>query len=402
MAAIQITQIAADSLRGNPFRAALTMLGVIIGVGAVITMLALGTGAQRAVDEQLAALGANVITVTSGMRFIQGVARNQTNLTIDDAAALRRDGHGFIAVVPEQSGRQQIKFGNRNLNLSVIGTTPDHLAVDNMSIEVGRMFSAADDAGRRRVVVIGAEVAEQLDIAPAQLIGAMLYIKDLSFEVIGVLRKKGGQGFSNPDDDLYIPLLTSRDRITGAEQLQNILVQNEPGIEPAPAMVEIERVLRREHRIPPGQDNDFLIIDRRQFLATQQATTEILGFLLAGIAGVSLLVGGIGIMNIMLVTVTERTREIGVRKALGATRKDILLQFLFESVTLCVAGGVLGILFGTGLAGLLSRFAGWQTVVSFESVLLSFGFSAAVGLIFGLWPAQRAARLDPIEALRHE
>ena len=398
---IEILRVALTSIRGNLFRAALTMLGVIIGVAAVITMLALGTGAQRAVEQQLAALGANVITVTTWMRFAQGIAREQA-LTTDDAVALRSEARNVSAVAPEQSSRQQVKLGSRNLNLSVVGTTQDHAVVNGFEMDAGRMLTAIDDSSRRRVAVLGGEVPEQLGTTAEALVGRSILVKSLPFEVVGVYRKKGAIGFGNPDDDVYIPVSTSEYRVIGNDRVQNIAVQVVPGVEPAQAMVEIERVIRREHGLAPGVDNDFTVVDRKQFLATQQQTTEILSFLLAGIAGVSLVVGGIGIMNIMLVTVTERTREIGIRKALGATRLNILTQFLAESMVLCVLGGLLGMALGTGAARALARFAGWQTDVTAESLLLAFAFSAGVGLVFGLWPARRAARLDPIESLRHE
>ena len=398
----ETVRLALDSMRGNAFRAALTMLGVIIGVAAVIAMLALGRGAQAAVDEQLATLGADVLTVTTGMRWLGGVARDQQTLTLDDAAALARDARHVAAVVPEQSDRQQVRLGARNLNLQVIGTLPEHLRVNGYELEYGQMFTAADDASRRRVAVLGGEVAELLQVPAASLVGATVVVKNMPFEVVGVYRRKGAYGPGNPDDDVYIPLGTSRYRIAGEEEVQTISVQVAPGSDLGAAMVEIERVLRREHGLAPGHDNDFTLLDRRQFLATQQQTTEILGFLLAGIAGVSLVVGGIGIMNIMLVTVTERTREIGIRKAIGATRANILRQFLVESVILCLAGGALGVGLGVATAAALSHFAGWQTAVTPDALLLAFGFSAAVGLLFGLWPARRAAALDPIEALRHE
>jgi len=399
---LETLRVALTSIRGNLFRAALTMLGVIIGVAAVITMLALGTGAQRAVEEQLEALGANVITVTTGMRFAQGVAREQQVLTTDDAEAVRDDARNVAAVSPEQNSRQQVKLGNRNLNLSVIGTAPQHPEVNGYTMQAGRMFTAIDDASHRRVAVLGGEVPELLQTTADALVGHTLMIKAMPFEVIGVYAKKGAVGFGNPDDDVFIPISTSRYRVTGDDKVQSIAVQVAPGIELAQAMVEIERVIRREHGLAPGIDNDFSVIDRKQFLATQQQTTQILSFLLAGIAGVSLVVGGIGIMNIMLVTVTERTREIGIRKALGATRLNILTQFLVESVVLCLLGGLLGMVVGTGAARALARFAGWQTYVTLDSLALAFGFSAAVGLVFGLWPARRAASLDPIAALRHE
>ncbi|MGB5131554.1 MAG: ABC transporter permease [Steroidobacteraceae bacterium] len=394
-------RVALDSMRGNLFRSALTMLGVIIGVAAVIAMLALGRGAQRAVDEQLAALGADVLTVTTGMRWMQGVARDQQTLTVKDAEALAQARH-VSAVVPEQSGREQVRYGARNLNVQVVGTRPNHAEVNGFQVEYGHMFTAADDQARRRVAVLGGEIPELLQVPPAALVGATIIVKNIPFEVVGIHRRKGAIGFMNPDNVVYIPLETSEFRVTGEDRIQNISVQVAPGSELVQAMVEIERVLRREHGLLPGRDNDFALLDRRQFLATQQQTTEILGFLLAGIASVSLLVGGIGIMNIMLVTVTERTREIGIRKALGATRANILRQFLVESVTLCVLGGIVGMLLGIVTAGLLARLAGWQTFVTWESLVLAFGFSAGVGLLFGLWPARSAARLDPIEALRHE
>jgi putative ABC transport system permease protein len=399
---LEVLRVAIVSIRGNLFRAVLTMLGVIIGVAAVITMLALGTGAQRAVEQQLAALGANVITVTTGMRFAQGIAREQQVLTTEDAEAVRAEARHVAAVAPEQSSRQQVKLGNRNLNLNIVGTTQEHAAVNGMELAAGRMLTAVDDSSRRRVVVLGGEVPELLQTTPEALVGRTIQIKSLPFEVVGVYRKKGAVGFGSPDDRLYIPVSTSRYRVTGNDRLQSMAVQVAPGAELAQAMVEIERVIRREHGLAPGVDNDFSIVDHKQFLATQQQTTEILAFLLAGIAGVSLVVGGIGIMNIMLVTVTERTREIGIRKALGATRTDILTQFLAESIVLCVLGGLVGMLLGAGTARALAKFAGWQTYVTADALLLAFGFSAAVGLVFGLWPARRAATLDPIEALRHE
>jgi putative ABC transport system permease protein len=398
----ETVRLALDSMRGNLFRSALTMLGVIIGVAAVIAMLALGRGAKAAVDAQLALLGSDVLTVTTGMRWASGVAREQQTLTMDDAEALARDARNIAAVVPEQSGRQQLRLGARNLNVSVIGTLPDHARVNGYEIEHGRLFTASDDASRRRVAVLGGEVPELLQVPPESLVGATIVVKNMSFEVVGIYRRKGAVGFGNPDDDVYIPLGTSRFRITGSEEVQTISAQVAPGSALPAAMVEIERVLRRGHGLGPGRDNDFTLLDRRQFLATQQQTTEILGFLLAGIAGVSLVVGGIGIMNIMLVTVTERTREIGIRKAIGATRGNILRQFLVESVILCLAGGALGTLLGIATAAALSEFAGWQTAVTADALLLAFGFSVAVGLLFGLWPARRAAALDPIEALRHE
>jgi len=395
-------RISLASIRGNLFRAMLTMLGIIIGVGAVITMVALGTGAQRAIDEQMEALGGDILSIQSSAWFSRGVARNQQTLTTSDAEALALVSKNVAEVVPEISGRFQVKYGNRNLNVSSTGTTPNYPAVHGFAVEHGRFFSAADGAARRRVVVLGAEIPGMLEAEAATLVGQTVQIRSISFEVIGIMAAKGGSGWRNPDDDIWIPLSTAQFRVTGNEFVQTISAKVSDSSTIPMAMLEIERVLRREHGVLPGKDNDFAIMNRKQFAESRQEATQVFTYLLAGIAGVSLVVGGIGIMNIMLVTVTERTREIGVRKALGATKGNILLQFLVESTILCILGGLLGLLLGATASALLAKYAGWQTVVTPSSALMAFGFSAAVGMIFGIWPAKRAASLDPIDALRHE
>ena len=395
-------RIALSSIRSNLFRASLTMLGIIIGVGAVITMVALGTGAQRAIDEQMAALGGDILAIESSFWFSRGVARDQMTLTTGDAAALTVGTSHLDEVVPEINGRFQVKYGNRNINSGIIGMTPNYLEVHGFEVADGRMFTLADDAARRRVAVLAADVPGMLDTDAAGIIGRNISIGTVPFEVIGVLAAKGSTGWRNPDDDIWIPISTAQFRVTGNDIVQRISVLVEESSTVEQAMLEIERVLRREHGILPGRDNDFAMVNRKQFAESRQEATQIFTFLLAGIAGVSLVVGGIGIMNIMLVTVTERTREIGIRKALGATRGNILMQFLVESTTLCLLGGALGLIVGSTAATLLNRLAGWQTVVTAESAMMAFGFSAAVGIVFGIWPARRASQLDPIDALRHE
>ena len=395
-------RIALSSIRSNLFRAGLTMLGIIIGVGAVITMVALGSGAQRAIDEQMAALGGDILAVETSFWFSRGVARDQRTLTTDDAVALARGTRHIDEVVPEINTRFQVKYGNRNINTTVLGTTPNYLYVHGFDVAAGRMFTVADDSARKRVAVLAAEVPGMLETDAAGIIGQSIMIRSIPFEVIGVLATKGATGWRNPDDDVWIPLSTAQFRVTGNEFVERISVLVEESSSVELAMLEIERVLRREHGILPGKDNDFAMVNRKQFAESRQEATQVFTFLLAGIAGVSLVVGGIGIMNIMLVTVTERTREIGIRKALGATRGNILLQFLVESMTLCLLGGALGLLVGAGAAALLNRLAGWQTVVTAESAMMAFGFSAVVGVVFGIWPARRASQLDPIDALRHE
>jgi putative ABC transport system permease protein len=400
----EILRVALQSIHANLFRAILAILGIIIAVGAVIAMLAAGAGAQKAIDDQIAALGANVLNVTASRFFSMGVARDQLTLRIDDVEALRRDTRYLNAVVPELQARGQLKLDNRNTNARIVGTSSQYPEVFNYRLAHGRFFTEDEDEGRRRVTVVGADIPQQLDIPPERLIGQRLALNGQPFQVIGVLAGAGASGFGSqgPDSAVFIPLRTGEQRVMGSARLDNVSVRVQDGVPLERAMVDIERVLRREHKILPGRPNDFAIVDRREFLQTQQEAQQTFTMLLASIASVSLLVGGIGIMNIMLVSVTERTREIGIRMALGATRLNIMLQFLVESVTLCLLGGILGIALGAGAADLLSNLAGWQTFVSPESVALAFAFSVGVGLFFGIWPARRASRLDPIEALRYE
>jgi putative ABC transport system permease protein len=379
----------------------LTMLGIIIGVGAVITMLAAGTGAQRRIDEQIAALGTNMLNINASRSFVRGVARNQLTLDVEDAYALQRDARHLEIVVPKVGGRGQLKIGNSNTNVRLTGTNAWFAPLFRIELSHGRFFSDAEDQSLSRVVVLGSDIPNDLDMEGEQLIGQTIALNGQPFRVIGIL-SEAARSDDNLNSTAIVPIRTGGERILGQRDLEDISVRVKDGIALERAMVDIERVLRHEHRLMPGQPNNFSIFDQREFMETQAQAQQTFTALLASIAGVSLLVGGIGIMNIMLVSVTERTREIGIRKALGATRFTVLAQFLVESMSLCLLGGVLGVAAGTGAAKLLSHYFGWETLVSMESVLMSSLFAGAVGLVFGILPARRAARLDPIEALRYE
>ncbi len=399
--------VALEALRANKLRSFLTMLGIVIGVGAVIAMVALGRGAQQSVKERIASLGTTLLTVIPGQaRGAGGIASSSERapLTIDDADAIESRSTFVAAVQPEMSRSLQVQFENRNTNTQVVGTTANYLEVRRFSLSAGRMFTPADDAGRRRVAVLGDQVVSDLGVGvPDALVGESIRVNGVQFEVVGLLAPKGqGGGFSNPDDQVLVPIQTARYRLMGNDRLRtiNVLAPTEQDV--PVTMAEIGRIIRREHRLRAGQEDDFVIRNQADFLAALGETTQVLTYLLAGIAAVSLLVGGIGIMNIMLVSVTERTREIGIRKALGATQKTILLQFLIEALVLCLLGGAIGITLGAGSAVFVRRAFGWSTSVGASSILIAFAFAAAVGVLFGVWPARRAAALDAIESLRYE
>jgi putative ABC transport system permease protein len=399
--------VALESLRANKLRSFLTMLGIVIGVGAVIAMVALGRGAQQSVKERIASLGTTLLTILPAQaRGTGGIASasDRARMTLDDAKALEDRAQYVAAVQPEMSRNLQVSYEAKNTNTQIVGTTANYPEVRKFTLDAGRMFTEPEDAARRTIAVVGPQVLSDLGIAsPDALVGGEIRINGVQFEVVGVLTSKGqAGGFQNPDDQVLIPIETARYRLLGTDRLRsiNVLAPTEDDI--PVTMAEVGRILRREHRLRPGQDDDFQIRNQADFLTTLGETTQVFTYLLAGIAAVSLLVGGIGIMNIMLVSVTERTREIGIRKALGATQRTILLQFLIEALVLCLLGGLFGVAFGA-VSAILARTAfHWNTSVGLSSVLLAFLFSAAVGILFGVWPARRAASLDAIDSLRYE
>ncbi|MGD2044977.1 MAG: ABC transporter permease [Gemmatimonadota bacterium] len=405
----EIIMVAMGAVRANLLRSVLTTLGIVIGIAAVITMVALGEGAQQQVQEEINRMGTNVLTIRPGQQRERGVSWGDAQMSIDDAVALRREAGGLITVSPEQSSGMQVSYMRWNSRSQVEGVWPEYFDIYNIGLAAGRYFTQSEVQGRRRVAVIGASVMSNLDedsfadVPPGTMLGETIQLRGLSFEVVGVLEEKGDAGFLRPDGAVFIPQSTAQYRVMGSRnRLNTIYAATDTPEDMDRAYAEIDRILRREHRIRAGEDADFQISNATDLLQTFNETRQTFGMLLAGIAGISLLVGGIGIMNIMLVSVTERTREIGVRKALGATRKAIMTQFLVEALFLCILGGLLGVAAGYGAAWVIRNTAGWQAAVAMRAVIAAIVFSAGVGLFFGMWPARRAAILDPIDALRYE
>jgi len=402
----EIMLVALGALRANKMRSFLTMLGIVIGVAAVIAMVAIGKGAQNSISERIAGLGTTLLTVRPGARRGFGVAtENNEKLTIEDAEALEKRGQYFAAVGPEMSKRLLLQYGSLNAQTQVTGAKPAFPDIRKFNMAAGRFFNEAEEKGMRRVAVVGSAVIDNLGLqTPEAILGENVRLGGLQFEVIGVFESKGQAGGfgNNPDDIVVIPLSTARYRVMGTPDLNSISVLASTEQQIPQAQAEIQSILRRQHRLTADKKDNFDIRNQAEFLNTFAETTKTFTFLLAGIAAVSLLVGGIGIMNIMLVSVTERTREIGVRKALGATKVAILFQFLIEAIVLCLLGGLIGVVIGAGGAVALSKLGGFNTTVDISSVILAFVFSATVGVLFGVWPARRAAALDPIIALRYE
>jgi putative ABC transport system permease protein len=400
---LELIRLALSRLAASRLRAALTMLGVIIGVAAVISLVDVGEGATRGITNQLAGLGTNLLTINPGRTFSGGTfgaAGSATTLTIDDATAISKLD-GIAAVAPELSTSAFVVAGNQNTTTTIVGTTPSYSAVRNYELWQGSFLTDVAETGALRVAVLGATTATDLGLG-ASAIGSQITIGGIPFEVIGILQAKGSAGFQNQDDQVFVPMTVLGDHFVSSDQVRSIFVSVASAGQIGVAKATITSTLESRHGISAGETDDFQIIDQAQLLGTVSSISSLLTLLLAGIASISLVVGGIGIMNIMLVSVRERTREIGVRKAIGARRSDILAQFLIEALVLSLLGGLIGIALGLAASWVIGLVAGWGFAFSPETIVLAAGFSLAVGLVFGVWPARQAARLDPVAALRFE
>lgn len=401
-------RISFRALKRNKMRSALTMLGIIIGVGAVIAMLSIGMGASRRITEQISSIGSNLIMVLPGATTSAGVrmgSGTQTTLTIDDAEAIQKECPAVALAAPIHNGVAQVVFGSQNWSTGVIGTTPGMLEIREWTVEAGRPFTQQDVRNAAKVCLLGRTVADNL-FGEADAVGQVVRIEKVPFAIIGLLSVKGQspQG-QDQDDSIYVPITTAQKKLFGTMfpgMVRRIMVKARSTEDIGTAEKQITDLLRQRHHIGSRQENDFTIRNLTSIMQTAEQSTQVMTLLLAAIASVSLLVGGIGIMNIMLVSVTERTREIGIRMAIGAKTWDIRLQFIIEALTLSLIGGIAGIIAGIVSSQVISMIAGWTTIISLYSILLAFGFSGLVGIFFGFYPAYKASLLDPIEALRYE
>ncbi len=410
MSVWQSVRIAGRALRVNKLRSALTMLGIIIGVAAVIAMVGVGAGAQARVAEQIQSLGSNLIIVLSGSVTSSGIrlgTGSQLTISEDDSAAIAREVPLVQAAAPAVRGTSQVVYGNLNWATVIQGVTPDYFEARDWPVTDGRAINPEDVEGATKIALVGQTTALNL-FGESEPLGQIIRIKKVPFTVVGVLSRKGQNSWGQDQDDvIMIPISTAKKKVLGVSQANprsvgSISVKVRADADMAEAEEQIRALLRQRHRLQPFQDDDFWLRNLSEVLQAQEESSKVMTYLLAAIASVSLLVGGIGIMNIMLVSVTERTREIGLRMAVGARRRHILLQFLIEAITLSLIGGVIGIALGLGGSRAISYFAEWRTLVAPESIVLAFGFAAGIGIFFGFYPARKASRLDPIEALRYE
>ncbi len=392
-------------MSANKVRSALSMLGILIGVTAVIAMLAIGKGAQKSVETQLSSLGSNLVMLFPQAPRHGGGARGGqgsfSRLAIDDVAAIRRAYPGISRAAGEVSGSVQAVYGDKNTNTSLTGAEPEYADMRNAQAYYGRFFTAAENEEMARVALLGPTVATAL-FGDADPLGRSINIEHVKFKVIGVLPRKGSGGFQDQDDKILIPLKTAMKKVLGRQYLATISIETTGPEQTDGAIEAVRTLMRKRHRLPDYKEDDFTLRNMAEIQAALTGTSKIFSLLLGIVAAISLVVGGIGIMNIMLVSVSERTREIGLRKAIGATRRAVLIQFLIEAVAMSTCGGLLGIAFGMAIAFGMSYFAGWAAIVTPQSVLLAFVFSAGTGIAFGFWPARKASLLSPIEALRYE
>jgi len=398
-------KMALEGMVSNKLRTFLTLLGIIIGVGAVIAMVSLGFGMKENIKNNISKLGSNLLVITSGGRTSSGArlaAGEGAKLTFEDGEAILKQVDGVARMSASVNRSYQLVAGNQNWTSRVEGTTPSNFDIQSLEIEDGRIFRSNDLTSRSRVAVIGKTVADSL-FPDGEAVGQLMRINKAPFQVIGVLKSKGQSGMGQDQDDVvYIPLTTAQNRMMGITYVQRVTLQAENENIINEVQAEAEQVLRTRHKIKDGDYDDFTVRNMAAIMDTMMETANSITMLLGCIAAISLLVGGIGIMNIMLVSVTERTREIGIRKALGATYNNILLQFLIEAMVIGIVGGTLGVVLGVGASFAISQFAGWNTVISVWAIVIAVVFSVGIGLFFGIYPARKAALLDPIDALRYE
>ena len=403
-------RIAIEALKVNKMRSGLTMLGIIVGVAAVIAMVAVGSGASARIQEQIASIGSNVIIVMPGSITTSGIrlgAGNALTLTLDDARAIAEECSAVAEVAPVARGNAQTVYGNNNWATSIQGTTPEYIQIRDLGLNQGSAFTQQDVDSAAKVALLGKTVADNL-FGTEDPVGKVMRIKKVPFTVAGVLAPKGQSPTGQDQDDLIIiPISTAKKKVLGGAQANanavgTIMIEARSSALMKEAQTQAQELLRQRHHLSPDQDDDFSVRNLEELFTAQETSAQVMSILLASIASVSLIVGGIGIMNIMLVSVTERTKEIGLRMAVGAKTRNILAQFLVEAVTLAVFGGMLGIAAGVGASALISYFAGWSTHTGMNAVLVAFLFSALVGVFFGYYPARKAALLNPIEALRYE